>query len=64
MSQVFVEVRGGNVVAAYSDDGGLSVHVIDWDNMVEQPDTEDFLYPCDTLSDMPLDTRRLVGFPC
>jgi hypothetical protein len=56
MNQVVVEVRGGRVVEAYSDDQ-VQVTVIDWD--VEEGDGNQIAFkwgPC-SLAAMPDDTR-------
>lgn len=35
MKQIFVELSGGNIVAAYSDVTDLQLIVVDWDNISE-----------------------------
>lgn len=62
MSEIIVEVVGGNVVGVYSDDAELSIKVLDWDNLSEEQSNVGFQYPRNTLTDLPPETRGLL-FP-
>ncbi|HMM79570.1 MAG TPA: hypothetical protein PKC65_06065 [Pyrinomonadaceae bacterium] len=64
MNEVVVEVAGGNVVAVYSNDEGLLVRVLDWDNIAGDPEARDFLFRQSRLSEMPSEAEQLLLHKC
>lgn len=58
MPDVVIEIRGGNVVAAYCNDPRVRVRILDWDK-ADSHDSPAFpaaLFACDSVAAMPIDT--------
>lgn len=59
---VVVEIRGGTAVAMYADDPTARVILVDWDEF-NADGRRGIVYPLESLSDMPPDTRAIVEGP-
>ena len=59
MIDVIIEVRGGTVVEVYSDSDELRSIVVDWDDRLDDDDSEPAgrVYPISSISKLPDDTH-------
>jgi hypothetical protein len=61
MSDVIVEVRGGNIVAVYGRSTKTQVTIVDWDNL-ETGDTDIVeVVNCLSQSNMPEETSNIIN---
>jgi hypothetical protein len=61
-ASVLIEVRGGVVVAVYSNDPQSRVFLLDWDeagNRIRRDSVDAGRYPVDSFDAMPADTAKL-----
>ena len=60
-TDVVIEIRGGRLVATYSNDPGARFVVVDWDDLQELPPTarRGNVWPGEALATMPRDTREV-----
>ena len=59
--KVVVEICGGTLVGLYASDPEIETHVVDWDEISEQPDSVKTRMQADALVAMPADTRQMIA---
>ena len=59
--KVVVEIRGGTLVGLYASNSDIETHVVDWDEIAEQPDPVNTRMHADALAAMSADTAEMVA---
>ena len=61
MSDVIIEIRGGNVVGVYGQFEKTRVTIVDWDNwQAGNPHTSTYTFDCLPTTSMPEDTASVI----